>query len=81
MSQEFDRSQGGPVPGFWFDGFRARKPPIGVMPRNIHRERRRDELLRALSEYLRGGYVNDLNRATVFEWVDELREMVESEGK
>lgn len=53
-----------------------RKPPIGVTPRYIHREQRQTELLRAISEYVAGGFVDERNRAIVLEWIDELREMV-----
>lgn len=71
------------IPGVWFDstvGYLPngeQLPPIGVTPRDIHREQRQTELLRAISEYLSGGFVDDDNRATVLEWIDELREMVD----
>lgn len=55
-------------------------PPLGVIPRTIHREHRRNELLRAISEYINGGFVNQSNRATVLEWLDELYDIVEAEG-
>ena len=58
------------------------KPPLGVTPSYLWREHRKLELTRALHEYIRYTYVNELrgwHMDTIMGWCDELKNLVNEE--
>lgn len=52
---------------------KTQKPPLGVMPRRIHDEKRRQELGGAIARYIEAGLPVNL------EWVKEYNELLERE--
>ena len=48
-----------------------KKPPLGVMPRNIHLDMRITELARAIAEYTSENVNRDLQ-----DWSDELHQLI-----
>ena len=50
---------------------RANKPPLGVKPRHIHDEERRQDLAGAIARYIEDG-----GMAVPVEWVNEYNELL-----
>ena len=53
------------------------KPPIGVMPENIHRSQRMEDLSRAIDRYVSGGFYGKDYNAWIIKWCDELCRLLE----